>query len=118
MTGAPCCLQSQDVKTAAMEGAPRPRKPKAPRKPEASSTPVQAPAARQRQPAHLQEDAVIADLGALSALAKQALSAVKPQPTPARRHRRPQSGESPDAPLPLPSRTQLMLSCTLHALSI
>ena len=99
-----------------MEGSPRLRKPKAARKPAAGSAPALAPVARQRQPA-LQEDAVIADLGALSALAKLALSAMKPQPTPVRRHRRPQSGKSPDASLFLPSHTELMPSQKLQALS-
>ena len=59
-----------------MEGAPRLRKPKAARKPAAGSAPALAPVARQRQPA-LQEDAVIADLGALSALAKPQAAAVR-----------------------------------------
>ena len=99
-----------------MEGSPRPRKPKVARKPAASLAPAPTPAARQRQPAP-QEDAVIADLGALSALAKLALSAMKPQPTPVRRHRRPQSGKSPDASLSLPSHTELMPPRTPYALS-
>ena len=92
-----------------MEGSPRPRKPKAARKPAAGLAPAPAPAARQRQPA-LQEDAVIADLGALSALAKLALSAMKPQPSPVRRHRRSQMGESPDVSLSSPNHAQLLLA--------
>ena len=110
-------MQPQDVQKAATEGSPRLRKPKAARKPAAGLAPALAPVARQRQPA-LQEDAVIADLGALSALAKLALSAMKPQPSPVRRHRRPQSGESPDASLSLPRHTRPMLPSTRYALSI